>query len=89
MAIILLIVTGGALGWLASILLNVEDSHGIAGNIASGVFGALMAGLVLCPLIGGSNPLAGQYGPLALLVSCLGAAGALGIFRAASRAGVR
>ncbi|MDD3797641.1 MAG: GlsB/YeaQ/YmgE family stress response membrane protein [Novosphingobium sp.] len=83
MAIILLIVTGGALGWLASILLKVEDAHGIVANLAVGIVGAVVAGLLIGPRIGGGNVLAGQYGPAALLVSVLGAGALLTIFHVA------
>ena len=83
MAVILLIVTGGALGWLASILFRMDDSHGIAANLTVGVTGAVVAGLVICPMIGGSNVLAGHYGPFALVVSVLGASGLLVLFHVA------
>ncbi|OCC24113.1 transglycosylase [Croceicoccus estronivorus] len=89
MAVILLIVTGGALGWLASILFRVDDTHGITANIIVGVTGAVVSGLVICPMIGGSNVLAGQYGPFALVVSVLGSAGLLALFQVARNTAIR
>ena len=84
MAVILLIVTGAALGWLASILLRIDDPYGISSNLAVGVIGAVVGGMVICPMIGGGNPLSGIYGPVTLLLSFLTAAGALAVFHVAN-----
>jgi uncharacterized membrane protein YeaQ/YmgE (transglycosylase-associated protein family) len=89
MALILLIVTGAALGWLASIMLRIEHSHGIAANLAVGVVGATVGGLVLSPMLGGGNPLSGIYGPVTLLLSFLTAGGALAVFGMASSRAIR
>lgn len=44
MGLIILIVVGGILGWLASIITRADDRQGILLNIAVGVAGALVAG---------------------------------------------
>ncbi len=89
MVLILLIVTGAALGWLGSIMLRIEDSYGIAANLAVGVIGAAVGGLVLAPMFGGGDPLSGIYGPVTLLLSCLTAGAALAVFYLARRHAVR
>lgn len=46
MSLIILILIGVLIGWLASILTRVEDVPGIRRDIALGVGGALIGGLV-------------------------------------------
>lgn len=72
MGLVFLIVIGGMLGWLAAIIVRAETGAARLRNIAVGIAGALVAGLVINPLIGGSNLLAGQYGVDALLLALTG-----------------
>lgn len=46
MALILLIVIGGLLGWLASIVARIEDGQGILRLMGAGVAGSLVVGLL-------------------------------------------
>ena len=89
MALILLVVTGVALGWLASIMEQMNTPYEIVTNLAVGMIGALVGGAVICPMIGGANPLMGVYGMATLLLSFLTAGGALGVFYLASTRTVR
>lgn len=72
MGVVFLVVSGGILGWLASITMRHDDPAGIARNIAVGIGGAFFAGLVVNPLLGGGNLLAGNYRVSALLIPFLG-----------------
>lgn len=45
MGLILLIVIGGILGWLASIITTSDDRQGVLFNVAVGIAGALVGGL--------------------------------------------
>lgn len=45
MGLIILIVTGALLGWLATIALQIEDGRGILRNIVAGLLGALVVGV--------------------------------------------
>ena len=45
MGLILLIVIGGILGWLASIVTQSDDRQGVLFNVAAGICGALVGGL--------------------------------------------
>lgn len=47
MGLIVLIVVGGLLGWLATIILKIEDGRSIARSMMAGVFGSLAIGLIL------------------------------------------
>lgn len=77
MGLVLLVVLGALLGWLAAIIMQVESSRGIALNVAAGIGGALIAGLVVSPLLGRSGLLEGRYHADGLVVAVLGAVGVL------------
>jgi uncharacterized membrane protein YeaQ/YmgE (transglycosylase-associated protein family) len=67
-----LIVIGGMLGWLAAIITKAETGTSRTRNILIGIFGALVAGLAVNPLLGEGDLLAGQYSVNALLVALAG-----------------
>ena len=70
MNLIILLAVGGILGWVASML--VGGGGGILMNIVVGIVGALVAGFLLNPLIGGGNIMTGDLSMSAILVSLLG-----------------
>ncbi len=72
MGLIFLIVAGGALGWLSAIIVNAQDAREIQINLASGISGSLLAGLVISPLAGGGNLMSGPYSVEALGIAMLG-----------------
>lgn len=73
MGLIFLILLGLVLGWLATIILQTGNARNLMVNLASGVGGAILAGIVINPLIGLGNLLRGAYSVEALLVSFGGA----------------
>ena len=72
MGLVFLIVIGGMLGWLAAIIARAESASARLHNILIGLAGALVTGLVVNPLIGGSSLLDGQYSIDALLIALTG-----------------
>ena len=50
--LILWLVIGGVVGWLASIIMRRDAQQGILLNVIVGIVGALIAGWVLSPLFG-------------------------------------
>ena len=70
---ILIIIVGGILGWLASIIMRTDAQQGILLNIVVGIVGAILGGLLLAPLIGGGSITEGDFSIGSLLVSLLGA----------------
>ena len=72
MGLIFLIVVGGMLGWLASIIVRAESALARLRNILIGIAGALVAGLVVNPLAVGGSLLEGPYSVDALLVALAG-----------------
>jgi uncharacterized membrane protein YeaQ/YmgE (transglycosylase-associated protein family) len=89
MGLIILIIVGGILGWLASIVMRTDAQQGILLNVVVGIIGALLAGLILNPLIGGGNIMSGDFSAVSLLVSFLGAVVLLAIVNLFRRGSVR
>jgi uncharacterized membrane protein YeaQ/YmgE (transglycosylase-associated protein family) len=89
MGLIILIIIGGILGWLASIVMRTDGQQGILLNVIVGVVGALLAGFILNPLIGGGNIMNGDFSGSSLLVSFLGAVVLLAIVNLVRRGAVR
>jgi len=72
MGLMFMIVLGAILGWLAAIIFDAESVSGLARNMVSGVAGALIAGLLVSPLVGGGSLLKDNYSVSALLIALLG-----------------
>jgi len=70
---LLIIIVGGILGWLASKVMGTDAQQGILLNIIVGIVGALLAGLLLSPLLGIAPITSGDFSIGALLVSFVGA----------------
>jgi uncharacterized membrane protein YeaQ/YmgE (transglycosylase-associated protein family) len=79
MGLLFMIVVGAVLGWLAAIILEIEVARGILFNIAAGIIGALVAGLLVGPLLlGTASLLAGYYRVGSLLLSLAGSVALIG-----------
>jgi len=89
MGLIVLIIVGGILGWLAIMVMRTDGQQGIFLNIVVGIVGALLAGFILNPLIGGGNIMNGDLSMSSLLVSFLGAVVLLAIVNMFRRGSVR
>lgn len=89
MGLIILLIVGGLIGWLASIVMRTDARQGILLNVVVGIVGALLAGLILNPLIGGGNIMSGDFSASALLVSFLGAVVLLAIVNLFRRGSMR
>jgi len=87
MNLIILLAVGGILGWVASMI--VGGGGGILMNIVVGIVGALVAGFLLNPLIGGGNIMTGDLSMSAILVSLLGAVVLLLVLNLFRRGAVR
>jgi uncharacterized membrane protein YeaQ/YmgE (transglycosylase-associated protein family) len=89
MGLIILLVVGGIIGWLASIVMRTDAQQGILLNVVVGIVGALLAGFLLNPLIGGGNIMAGNFSVMSLFVSFLGAVVLLAIVNLFRRGSMR
>jgi uncharacterized membrane protein YeaQ/YmgE (transglycosylase-associated protein family) len=89
MTLILVLIVGGILGWLASIVMRTDGQQGILLNIVVGIVGSLLAGFLITPLIGGAPITSGSFDILSLLASFLGAVVLLAIVNLFRRGSVR
>ncbi len=89
MGLILWLVIGGVVGWLASIVMKRDGSQGIILNIVVGIVGALLGGWLLGPVLGAPSINSGEISAGSLLVSFLGAVILLAIVNLITRKSVR
>jgi len=73
MNIIIWLVVGGVIGWVASRLMRTDAQQGIILNVLVGIVGAALGGWFLSPLFGVSTINQNNFSAPALLVSLLGA----------------
>ena len=73
MNLIIWLVVGGVLGWLASIVMKTDAQQGILLNVVVGIVGALVAGFVIAPLFGTGTINSNDFSMSGLLVSFVGA----------------
>ncbi len=81
MNIILWLIAGAVIGWLASKIMGTNSQQGLLLDIVVGVVGALLAGWFLTPLFGIGTINQNDFSLPALLVSLLGAVLLLAIVR--------
>lgn len=89
MNIIIMLVVGGVLGWLASIVMRTDAQQGIFLNVVVGIVGAVLAGFIITPLIGGAPITSGAFDIMSLISSFLGAVVLLAIVNLVRRGSVR
>lgn len=88
--LILIVIVGGILGWLASIIMRTDAQQGIFLNVIVGIVGALLGRFLLAPLLGMGGSI--TDGPLNIgniLISLLGALILLAIINLVRRGRVR
>lgn len=89
MNLIIWLVVGGIVGWLASIIMRTNAQQGIVMNVVVGIVGALLAGLVITPLIGGETINSDSFSVEGFVISLLGATILLGIVNLARHGTLR
>jgi uncharacterized membrane protein YeaQ/YmgE (transglycosylase-associated protein family) len=89
MNLIIWLVIGGIIGWLASIVMNRNAQQGIFLNIVVGIIGAFIGGFLISPLLGAGTINQNDFSFISLLASFLGAVILLGIVNLFTRRRVR
>lgn len=87
MDLIVALIAGAAVGWLASVLMRTDERPGTARDIIVGVVGAALAQLFVAPMIGGAGN--GPFSVGSLLAALLGAVALLTIVNLLRRASTR
>jgi uncharacterized membrane protein YeaQ/YmgE (transglycosylase-associated protein family) len=52
MSIVIWLIVGGIVGWLASLIMRTDGQQGIFLNIVVGIVGAVLGGWLISPLVG-------------------------------------
>jgi uncharacterized membrane protein YeaQ/YmgE (transglycosylase-associated protein family) len=89
MGIIVLLIVGGIIGWVASMIMRTDGQQGIFLNVVVGIIGALLAGFIITPLIGGAPITSGVISIQSVIVSLIGAIVLLAIINLFRRGAVR
>jgi uncharacterized membrane protein YeaQ/YmgE (transglycosylase-associated protein family) len=71
--IIIWLILGGIIGWLASKVMRTDAEQGIILNVVVGIVGAVLAGWIIAPLVGAGTINQGDFSLGGLIVSFIGA----------------
>jgi len=88
MGILVWLIVGGVVGWLASIIMRTDAQQGMLLNVVVGIVGALLAGFIISPMVGVGTINEGVT-LATFLVSLLGAVILLAIVNLFRRGSVR
>jgi uncharacterized membrane protein YeaQ/YmgE (transglycosylase-associated protein family) len=89
MNVIVWLAVGGVIGWLASLVMKTDNQQGLLLNVVVGIAGAVLAGWVISPLVGGGTINQANFSPTSLIVSFLGALVLLAVINLFRRGAVR
>jgi len=73
MNLIIWLVVGGVVGWVASLIMKTDAQQGLVLNVVVGIVGALIGGWLLSPMVGAGTLNQGDFSIPGLLVSLVGA----------------
>lgn len=88
MGIIVWLIVGGIVGWIASMIMKTDDQQGIILNVVVGLVGAVVGGWLIGPLLGAGSINDG-ISAMSFVVSLLGALIRLALFIAVRRGTAR
>jgi uncharacterized membrane protein YeaQ/YmgE (transglycosylase-associated protein family) len=89
MNLIIWLVIGGIVGWLASLIMKTDAQHGIILNVIVGIVGAFLGGYLLAPMFGHGTINSGDFSVMGLLLSLVGAIILLAVVNLIRRGSVR
>ncbi len=89
MNLILWLVIGGVVGWLASLMMRTDGQQGIILNVVVGIVGALLGGWLISPLLGAGTINQNDFSIMSIIVSLIGAVILLGIVNLVRRGRIR
>ncbi len=89
MNLIVWLIVGGIVGWIASLIMRTDAQQGWLLNILVGIVGAFLGGLVFSPMFGTGTINQGEFSVGSLLVSLAGAVILLAIVNLVRRRAIR
>jgi len=73
MNLIVWLIVGGIIGWIASLIMRTDARQGLLLNVIVGIVGALIAGWIISPLVGVPTINQNVFSLGAMAISLLGA----------------
>ncbi len=89
MNVIVWLLVGGVIGWLASLVMKTDNQQGVLLNVLVGIVGSVLAGWVISPLVGAGTINQGNFSLPSLVVSFIGAVILLAVVNMFRRGAVR
>lgn len=87
--IIIWLVMGGVVGWIASMIMRTDAQQGVFLNVVVGVVGAVLAGWIISPLVGVPTLNQDAFSLGAVIVSLIGAVILLAVVNLVRRGSAR
>ena len=73
MNLLIWLVVGGVIGWIASMIMRTDAQQGVLLNVVVGVVGAMLGGWLISPLLGVGTINQSNFSIGAMVVSLVGA----------------
>ena len=89
MNLIIWLIIGGVVGWLASLIMRTDAQQGIVLNVVVGIVGAFLAGWFISPMVGIGTINQTNFSLPSVLVSLIGAVILLAVVNLFRRGSVR
>ncbi len=89
MNLLIWLVVGGVIGWIASMIMRTDAQQGVLLNVVVGIIGAMLGGWLISPLVGVGTINQNNFSIGALVVSLVGAVVLLAIVNLFRRGSVR
>ncbi|HZE91953.1 MAG TPA: GlsB/YeaQ/YmgE family stress response membrane protein [Rhizobacter sp.] len=89
MNLIIWLVIGGLIGWVASMIMRTDAQQGVLLNVVVGIVGAMLGGWLLAPMFGAGTINQNDFSAGGLALSLLGAIILLAIVNLFRRGSIR
>ena len=89
MGIIIWLIVGGIIGWVASMIMKTDGQQGIILNVVVGIVGSFLGGWLIAPMLGARTVNSGDFSVMGLIASLIGAIILLAIVNLFRRGRVR
>ncbi|KWT96731.1 MULTISPECIES: GlsB/YeaQ/YmgE family stress response membrane protein [unclassified Variovorax] len=89
MNIIIWLIVGGIIGWIASMIMRTDAQQGMVLNVIVGIVGSLIGGWLIAPLLGSATVNQNDFSIMGLVASLIGAVILLAIVNLVRRGRVR
>ncbi|MBT2298938.1 GlsB/YeaQ/YmgE family stress response membrane protein [Variovorax paradoxus] len=89
MNIVIWLVVGGLIGWVASMIMKTNAQQGLVLNIVVGIIGSMIGGWLIAPLLGAATVNQNDFSVRGLVASLIGAVILLAVVNLVRRGRVR